>query len=133
MKNLTQQEICLHLQTFRGFCQMRFCDFVAMQIQQENNFLPASKHRQAKVRRFLALCLYDCFIYRSNFVVQKFFETRHHLRFRRKRANSQGYSELQQPIKTRENCYSLIWYIVKSVSPVEYQQYLLLPLRALRS
>ena len=88
-----------NLFTFRNISGIlsfvRFCDFVAMQIQQENNFLPASKHRQAKVRRFLALCLYDCFIYRSNFVVQKFFETRHHLCFRRKRANSQGYSELR--------------------------------------
>ena len=27
----------------------------------------------------------------------------------RKTVNSQGYSELQEPIKTRENCYPLIW------------------------
>ena len=26
-----------------------------------------------------------------------------------KTVNSQGYSELQEPIKTRENCYPLIW------------------------
>ena len=24
--------------------------------------------------------------------------------------NSQGYSELREPIRTRENCYSLVWY-----------------------
>ena len=41
---------------------------ILLQIQHENNFLPTSKHRQAKVRRFLGICLYDCFIYRSNFV-----------------------------------------------------------------
>ena len=27
----------------------------------------------------------------------------------RKTVNSEGYSELQEPIKTRENCYPLIW------------------------
>ena len=27
----------------------------------------------------------------------------------RKTVNIQGYSELQEPIKTRENCYPLIW------------------------
>ena len=26
-----------------------------------------------------------------------------------KTVNSQGYSELREPIKTRENCYPLIW------------------------
>ena len=26
-----------------------------------------------------------------------------------KTVNSQGYSELREPIKTRENCYALIW------------------------
>jgi len=27
----------------------------------------------------------------------------------RKTVNSQGYSKLREPIKTRENCYPLIW------------------------
>ena len=27
----------------------------------------------------------------------------------RKTVNSHGYSELREPIKTRENCYPLIW------------------------
>ena len=30
----------------------------------------------------------------------------------RKTVNSQGYSELREPIKTCENCYPLIWYIL---------------------
>ena len=30
----------------------------------------------------------------------------------RKTVNIQGYSELREPIKTRENCYPLIWYIL---------------------
>ena len=39
---------------------------ILLQIRQENNFLPTSKHLQAKVRLFLGICLYECFIYRSN-------------------------------------------------------------------
>ena len=59
-------------------------------------FIPTSKHREAKVRRFLGICLYDCFIYSSN----KCLETRRHLGSGRKTVNSQGYSELREPIKT---------------------------------
>ena len=40
-------------------------------VQQESNFLPTSKHRQPYVRRFFGICLYDCFIYSSNFVFRK--------------------------------------------------------------
>ena len=40
------------------------CVIILLQIEHENNFLPTSKHWQAKVRRFLDICLYDCFIYR---------------------------------------------------------------------
>ena len=74
---------------------------ILLQIQQENNFLPTSKHPQAKVRRFLGICLYDCFIYCSKFVFQKCLEPRRHLGSGRKTVNSQGYSELREPIKTR--------------------------------
>ena len=41
------------------------------QIQHENNFLPTSKHQQAKICRFVGMCLYDCFICRSNVVFRK--------------------------------------------------------------
>ena len=76
---------------------------ISLQIQQENNFLPSSiKHLQAKVRRFLGICLYDCFIYRSN----KCLETRRHLGSGLKTVNSQGYSELRLSQSKR---YSLIW------------------------
>ena len=40
---------------------------ILLQIQQENNFLPTSKHPQAEVCRFRGICLYNCSIYRSNF------------------------------------------------------------------
>ena len=62
-------------------------------------FIPTSKHREAKVRRFLGICLYDCFIYSSNFVFRKCLETTRHLGSGRKTVNSQGYSELREPIK----------------------------------
>ena len=70
-----------NLQTFRGFFQVR-----------KNNCLPTSKHRQAKVHS-----------------LPKMLETKRHLHSGRKTVNIQGYSKLREPIKTRENCYSLIW------------------------
>ena len=75
------------------------------------DFLPnsACKQRKAEVRLFLGICLYDCFIYRSNIVLRKCLETRRHLGYGRKTVNSQGYSELREPIKARENYDSLIW------------------------
>ena len=87
-----------NLQTFRGFFQVHFYDFVANIIQHEN-FLPTSQHRQAKVRCSLGICLYDCFFYRSNFVFRKCLEMRCYLGSGRKTVNSQGYSELREPIK----------------------------------
>ena len=99
---------------YKDFGDFFKCIFTSLlQIQHENSFLPTSKHRQAKARRFFGFCLYDCFIYRSNFVFRKFLETRPHLGSGRKTVNSQGYSELWETIKTRENCYSLIWKILK--------------------
>ena len=68
-----------------------------------------TEHWQAKIHRFLRICLSDCFIYRSNFVFRKFLETTRYLGSGRKTVNSQGYSKIREPIKTRENCNSLIW------------------------
>ena len=99
LKTLLSRNFIYNLQTFRGFCQVNFA--ILLQIQHENNFLPTSKHQQAKDSRFLGICLYDCFIYRSNFVFQKCLEARRHLGSGRK-LNSQGYSQLQEPIKTRQ-------------------------------
>ena len=39
----------------------------------------------------------------------KCLETRRYLGSGRKTVNTQGYSELREPIKIRENCYSPIW------------------------
>ena len=53
-----------NLQTFRGFRQEHFYDFVANSAW--SNFLPASKHQQTKVRCLVGICLYDCFIHLSS-------------------------------------------------------------------
>ena len=55
---------------------LRFCCNLNIIV---NSFIPTSEHRQGKVRRFFGFCLYDCFIYRSNFVFRKCLETRRHL------------------------------------------------------
>ena len=47
---------------------------------------------------FLVFFLYDCFISCSNSVFQKCLETRRHLGPGPKTVNSQGYSELREPI-----------------------------------
>ena len=52
---------------YKHFGDFVKCIFtILLQIQHENKFLAASKHRQTKVRRFLGICLSDYFIYRSN-------------------------------------------------------------------
>ena len=38
-----------------------------------------SRHRQGKVSSCFGICLYDCFIYRSNFLFRKCLEARRHL------------------------------------------------------
>ena len=54
---------------YKHFSDFVNCVFtILLQIQHENNFLPTSKHQQAKDSNFLGLCLYDCFIYCSNFI-----------------------------------------------------------------
>ena len=73
-------------------CILRFCCKFSMKII----FYLISEHREAKVRRFRSICLYDCFIYRTNFVLRKCLETRRAI------LNSQGYSELREPVKTRD-------------------------------
>ena len=62
-----------NLQTFRGFRQVHFYDFVANSAW--SNFLPASKHQQTKVRCFVGICLYDCFIHLSSSKAKNTFGT----------------------------------------------------------
>ena len=107
LKTSLGRNFVYNLQTFRDIVKSIFT--ILLKIRNGNNFPPASKHRQAKGRHFLDICFYDPFIYSSNFVFRKCLETRRHLGSGRKTVNSQGYSELREPIKTSENCYSLIW------------------------
>ena len=86
IKNITyiSRNSVFNLQTSRGVCQVYFYDF------RPNS---SCKQRKAVVRLFLGICLYDCFIYRSDFVLRKCLETRRHLGYGRKTVNSQGYSD----------------------------------------
>ena len=98
------------LQTFQHFgdfvkCFLRFCYKFSMKII---FYLPVNTGKP-KFVAFLVFVLYDCFIYHTNFVFPKCLETRRHLGSGRETVNSQGYSELREPIKTHENCYLLIW------------------------
>ena len=83
---------------------------INLQIQHENNFLPTIKHWQAKVRRFLGICLYDFFVNHSNFVYQKCLKARRHLGFGHKTVNSQGYSGLWEPIKMCTDLCTIHWF-----------------------
>ena len=42
-------------------------------------------------------------------VFRNYRETRSRFESRPKTVNIQGYSELREPIRTRKNCYPLIW------------------------
>ena len=48
---------------YKHFGDFVKCIFtILLQSQHENNLLPTSKHRKAKVRRFLGICLYDLWL-----------------------------------------------------------------------
>ena len=51
--------------------------------------------------------MYSCFIYRKNFTFRF-----SHFESHPKTVNIQGNFELQEPIRTHENCYPLIWWIL---------------------
>ena len=51
--------------------------------------------------------MYSCFIYCKNFIFRF-----SHFESHPKTVNIQGYFELQEPIRTHENCYPLIWWIL---------------------
>jgi len=89
---------------------------ILMQIQHDNNFLPTSKHRQAKVSCFLGICFYECFIYFAQISSsENGLETRCHLRSGRKNSDS----ELREPIKTGEKMLftDLVSCILKTLPP----------------
>ena len=106
LKTSLSRNFVYNLQTFRGLSVfLRFCCKFSMKIIV---YLPVNTDKP-KFFFFFGICLYDCFIYRLNFMLRKCLEVRRHLGSGRKTVNSQGYSELREPIKTREKCYSLIW------------------------
>ena len=83
-------------------CILRFCCKFSMKIMFH---LPVNTDKA----KFVAFLVFVCST--ASFIAQisSCLETRRHLGSGRKTVNCQGYSELREPIKTRENCYSLIW------------------------
>ena len=79
-----------HFGDFVNFC----CKF-SMKI---SFFLPVYTDKP----KFVAFLVFLC-------TTASYIETRRHLGSGRKTRTSQGYFELRELIKTRENCYSLIW------------------------
>ena len=63
--------------------------------------------QQAKFCHFLGICWRSCFIYRYNFIFRNCRETRSYFESCPKTVNIQGYSELREPIRTRENFFPL--------------------------
>ena len=82
LKTSLSRNVVYNLQKFPGCCRVHFK--ILLQIQHENNSLPTSKHGQAKIRRFTGIFLYDCFIYRKNFVLRKCLQTTRNLDSSRK-------------------------------------------------
>ena len=93
------------LQTSWGFFQVHFYDFVANSAGKQFS-TDTSGHRQSKVSWYLFVRLLHLSL---NVVLRKCPEAKRHLGSGHKTVNSQGYSELREPIKTREKCCSLIW------------------------
>ena len=60
LKTSLSRNFVYHSQTFRDIVKRIF--IILLQIRHGNNFPPTSKHRQAKGRQFLGICLYDPFI-----------------------------------------------------------------------
>ena len=83
-----------------------FYDFVVNSVRKF--FLPTGKHRKAKFCLFLGICCCSC-----SFTAKiSSFET---VESRPKTTKIRGHSELWEPIRTRENSYPLIWWILIAV------------------
>ena len=76
-----------------------------LQIQSENNFLdlPINTNKPNFVVCMVFVGAAD------SFATEKLSQNRMPYWFLSQTVNSQGYSELREPIKMHENCYSLIW------------------------
>ena len=96
------------VQTFRGFCQVHFLRLCCKFSMKIIFYLPVNTDKPKFVTFLVFVSTSSSFIAKI-FVYRKCLKTRRHLVSGRKTVNSQSYSELREPIKTRENCYSLIW------------------------
>ena len=99
-----------YLQTFWGFFQVHFYDFVKNSAWKYFLPIPVDTDKAKLVAFLVFVCTTASFIGQIS-CSENVSKRDAILAPVRKQwiANSQGYSELQEPIKTREKCYSPIW------------------------
>ena len=86
LKTSLSRSFVYNLQTFREFCRK-----FSMKI---TFYLPVNTDKPTFVAFLVLFCTTASFVAKIP---------------SSQNVNRQGYSELLQPIRTRENCYSLIW------------------------
>ena len=107
LKTSLSKEICSQFKNISRILSSALC-WCSMKII---IYLPVKNDKP----KFVAFLIFVCTTasnFPSNFVFRKCLETRRHLGSGRKTVNIQRYSELREPIKTRKNCYWLIWQTV---------------------
>ena len=92
---------CIKMKQVTFCCVMKMCMKIIF-------YLPVNTDKPKFVASLVFVCTTASFI-AENHLFRKCLETRRHLGSGCKTLNSQGYSELREPIKRHENCYSLIW------------------------
>ena len=81
---------------------------ILLQIQRENFFYrPVNTDKPNFVSSLVFVGAAASFT-AASFIFRNCRETRSHVESRPKTVNIQGYSDLREPIRTRENCYPLI-------------------------
>ena len=104
IKKVTQQELCLQFTNILGIFTSAFLRFCCKFIMKIIFYLPVNTDKPKFVAFLVFVCTTASFIAQiSSSEKDAIFGSG------RKTVNSQGYSELLEPIKTRENCYSPIW------------------------
>ena len=94
LKTSLCRNLVYNLQTLRGFCRMQFLQFCCKFSMKIIFYLPVNNDKPKFVTFLLLFCLYNCFIYWTNFVFWKCLESICHLGSGHKTVNSQGYSKL---------------------------------------
>ena len=106
LKTSLSTNFVYNLQTFRGFRQVPFCVSFFCKFSTKIIFYPPVNNDKPK---FVAFFVFVRMLHLSlNFRLSKMYRNETPFCLRSQTVNSQGYSDLRGPIKTREICCSLI-------------------------